>query len=146
MRNLGIIASVQPHFVVSDFWVEQRLGKTRARWTYPFKTLMEKGVLVTGGSDCPVEPISPLLGVYAAVSRERFPEEGISVEDALRIYTINAAYASFEEEIKGSIEAGKLADLVVLSDDLRKIEPSKIRDVRVETTIVGGKIVFQHAG
>ena len=142
MKELGVIASVQPHFVVSDFWVEKRLGKARARWVYPFKTLIERGVLVTGGSDCPVEPINPLLGVCAAVSRERSPEERINVEEALRIYTINAAYASFEEGIKGSIEAGKLADLVVLSDDLRKIKPDKIKDVRVEMTIVGGKIVF----
>ncbi|MFQ6087065.1 MAG: amidohydrolase [Candidatus Bathyarchaeia archaeon] len=142
MKKLGVIASVQPHFVVSDFWVEKRLGKARARWTYPFKTIIKKGVLVAGGSDCPVEPISPLLGIYAAVNREMFPQERMTVEEALRIYTINAAYASFEEKIKGSIEAGKLADLVVLSDDLRKIEPSKIKDVGVEMTIVGGKIVY----
>ncbi len=142
IKKLGVIASVQPHFVVSDFWVEKRLGKARARWTYPFKTLIQKGVFVAGGSDCPVEPISPLLGIYAAVNREIFPQERITVEEALRIYTINAAYASFEEKIKGSIEAGKLADLVVLSDDLRKIEPSKIKDVKVEMTIVGGKIVY----
>jgi len=142
MKKLGVIASVQPHFVVSDFWVEKRLGKARARWTYPFKTLIERGVLVTGGSDCPVEPISPLLGIYAAVNRAAFPQERITVEEALRIYTVNAAYASFEEKIKGSIEAGKLADLVVLSDDLRKIEPSKIKDVKVEMIIVGEKIVY----
>jgi len=146
MKKLGVIASVQPHFVVSDFWIEKRLGKARARWTYPFKTLIEKGVLVAGGSDCPVEPISPLLGICAAVNRETFPQERITVEEALCIHTVNAAYASFEEKMKSSIEAGKLADLVVLSDDLRKIEPSKIKDVRVEMTIVGGKIVFQLVG
>lgn len=142
MKKLGVIASVQPHFVVSDFWVEKRLGKTRARWTYPFKTLIKKGVLVAGGSDCPVEPISPLLGIYAAVNREMLPQERITVEEALRIYTINAAHASYEEKIKGSIEAGKLADLVVLSEDLRKIEPSEIKDVKVEMIIVGEKIVY----
>ena len=142
MKKLGVIASVQPHFVVSDFWVEKRLGKARARWTYPFKTLIEKGVLVVGGSDCPAEPISPLLGIHAAVNRQISPQEKITVEEALRIYTANAAYASFEEKIKGSIEAGKLADLVVLSDDLRKIEPNKIEDAQVEMTIVGGKIVY----
>lgn len=142
VKKLDIIASVQPHFVVSDFWVEKRLGKARARWTYPFRTLIREGVIVAGGSDCPVEPISPLLGIYAAVSRKTFPQQRITVKEALRIYTINAAYASFEEEIKGSVEAGKLADLVVLSDDLRKIEPSKIKDVEVEMTIVGGKTVY----
>jgi hypothetical protein len=142
MKELGVIASVQPHFVVSDFWVEQRLGKKRARWVYAFKTLMKKGILVVGGSDCPVEPINPLLGIYAAVNREMLPQETITVEEALRIYTINAAYASFEEKIKGSIEAGKLADLVVLSSDLREVAPSEIKDVKVEMTIVGGKIAY----
>jgi hypothetical protein len=142
MKKLGIIASVQPHFVVSDFWVEQRLGKKRARWTYAFKTLMEKGILVAGGSDCPVEPINPLLGIHAAVNREMLPQEKITLEEALRIYTVNAAYASFEERIKGSIEPGKLADLVVLSADLRKVEPCKIKDVKVEMTIIGGEIAY----
>jgi predicted amidohydrolase YtcJ len=142
MKKLNVIASVQPHFVVSDFWVENRLGKARSRWAYAFKTLIEKGVLVAGGSDCPVEPINPLLGICAAVNREISPQERISVEKALRIYTINAAYACFEEKTKGSIEVGKLADLTVLSDDLRKIEPSRIEDVGVEMTILGGEIVY----
>jgi predicted amidohydrolase YtcJ len=127
---------------VSDFWVEKRLGKARAKWTYPFKKLIHQGVFVVGGSDCPVEPISPLLGIYAAVNREISPQERITVEEALSLYTINAAYASFEEKIKGSIESGKLADLAVLSDDLQKIEPSRIKDVKVEMTIVGGKVVY----
>jgi predicted amidohydrolase YtcJ len=146
MKELNVIASVQPHFVVSDFWVENRLGKARGRWAYAFKTLIEKGVLVAGGSDCPVEPINPLLGIYAAVSREISPQERISVEKALLVYTINAAYACFEEKIKGSIEVGKLADLAVLSDDIRKIEPSKIKDVGVEMTILGGEIVNRAKG
>jgi len=142
LRKLGLIACVQPHFVMSDFWVKARLGPKRARWTYPFKTLVKNGVLLAGGSDCPVEPINPLFGVYALVARESLPEERVSVEEALRIYTINAAYASFEEKVKGSIEEGKLADFTVLSNDLFAVEPKKIRDVRVEMTIVGGKIVY----
>jgi hypothetical protein len=142
LKKLGVIASIQPHFVISDFWVVDRVGPTRARWVYPFKTLLQEGILVTGGSDCPVEPISPLLGMYAAVARETLPEERITVDDALRVYTINAAYASFEENVKGSIEAGKLADLVVLSHDPRAIPSSKIKDIRVETTIVGGRVVY----
>jgi len=89
-----------------------------------------------------VEPINPLLGICAAVNRAISPHERISVETALRIYTINAAYACFEEKTKGSIEVGKLADLTVLSDDLQKIEPSKIKDVGVEMTILGGEIVY----
>jgi predicted amidohydrolase YtcJ len=142
LKRLGLIACVQPHFVVSDFWVEARLGPDRARWTYLFKTLIESGVLIAGGSDCPVEPISPLLGVYALVARESFPEERVSVEEALRVYTLNAAYVSFEENVKGSIETGKLADFTVLSHNPLTIKPEKIRDVRVEMTIVGGKIVY----
>jgi hypothetical protein len=142
MKRLGVIASVQPHFVVSDFWVSDRLGLKRARWTYPFKTLIREGLPIAGGSDCPVEPISPLLGIWAAVSRESFPEEQISVEEALRMYTLNAAFSSFEEGVKGSIEAGKLADLVVLSHDPRRVPPDKIKDIEVEMTFVGGRMVY----
>lgn len=142
LKSLGLIASIQPHFVVSDFWIEARLGPARARWTYPFKTLIENGVLVTGGSDCPVEPIDPLFGVYALAARESFPEERVSVEEALKVFTVNAAYASFEENVKGSIEPGKLADFTVLSQNPLTTNPKKIKDIHVEMTIVGGKIVF----
>jgi predicted amidohydrolase YtcJ len=143
MKRLGLVASVQPHFVVSDFWVVERVGVERARWVYPFKTLMKSGVVVASGSDCPVEPINPLLGLWAAVARKSFVEESLTVEEALRTYTVNAAYASFSEDWFGRIEAGKFADFVVLSDDLLKISPEKIRDVRVEMTVVGGKIVYR---
>ena len=146
MKKLGVIASVQPHFVVSDFWVADRLGPKRARWTYPFKTLIQEGVLTVGGSDCPVEPINPLLGIWAAASRESFPEERISVDNALRMYTIDAAFASFEEDAKGSIEAGKLADLVVLSRDPRRVPPDEIKDIVVEMTFVGGRMVHGNSG
>ncbi len=146
MKKLGVIASVQPHFVISDFWVTDRLGLKRARWTYPFKTLIEKDVRTVSGSDCPVEPINPLLGIWAATSRDSFPEERISVDEALRMYTIDAAFASFEEDAKGSIEVGKLADLVVLSHDPRKVPPNKIKDIVVEMTFVGGRMVHGNSG
>ncbi|RLG98199.1 amidohydrolase [Candidatus Bathyarchaeota archaeon] len=142
MRRLGVIASVQPHFIVSDFWVEQRLGKARARWTYPFRTLLKERVVVCAGSDCPVEPISPLLGVWAAVVKQPILEEKLTVEEAFRLYTVNAAYASFEENLKGTIEEGKLADMVVLSEDPFEIEPEKIKEIDVLMTIVGGRIVY----
>jgi len=145
LKKLGLIACVQPHFVESDFWVEARLGPVRARWTYPFKTLMESGVLIAGGSDCPVEPISPLLGVYALVARESFPEERVSVEEALKIYTVNAAYASFEEDVKGSIEKGKLADFTVLSHNPFTVKHERVKDIKVEMTIVGGRIVYSRS-
>jgi predicted amidohydrolase YtcJ len=146
LKSLGVIASVQPHFVVSDFWVESRLGSARARWTYPFRTLVENDVLITGSSDCPVEPINPLLGVFALVARESFPEERVSVEEALRVYTFNAAYASFEESVKGSVETGKLADFTVLSQNPLTVSPKKVKDIQVEMTIVGGKTVFLREG
>lgn len=142
MKRLGLIASVQPHFVVSDFWVVNRVGNVRARWVYPFKTLMKEGLTVVAGSDCPVEPISPLLGVWAAVARKSFPEEKLSVEEALKAYTVNAASASFDEDKRGLIAVGKFADLVVLSDDLFGVSPDEIRDMKVEMVIVGGKVVY----
>jgi len=143
-RKLGLTASVQPHFIVSDFWVKDRVGKARARWVYPFKTLMNKGIVVVAGSDCPVEPINPLLGIWAATTRRDFQEEKLTVEEALRTYTMNAAYASYDEDKKGTIEAGKLADLTVLSKDLLDASADAIKDIQVEMTIVDGKVVYAH--
>jgi hypothetical protein len=142
MKRLGLIASVQPHFVASDFWIVDRVGKTRARWVYPFRTLMRDGLMVVSGSDCPVEPISPILGIWAAVSRKSFSEEGITAEEALKTYTLNAAYASFDEDKRGKIEAGKAADLTVLSNDALSVPSDDIRKIRVEMTIVDGKVVY----
>jgi predicted amidohydrolase YtcJ len=143
MKRLGLVASVQPHFVVSDFWVARRLGVERARWVYPFKTLMREGVVVASGSDCPVESINPLLGIWAAVNREGFFEERLSPEEVLKTYTVNAAYASFDEFKRGTIEVGKLADLTILSDDPLKVSPEAIKDVVVEMTVVDGKVVYE---
>jgi predicted amidohydrolase YtcJ len=146
IKELGMIVSVQPKCVITEFSVwsaVERLGSERARWLYPIKTLIKEGIRVVGGSDCPMEPISPLQGIQAAVTRQFFPEEQITVEEALRMYTVNAAYASFEEAVKGSIEEGKLADLTVLSGDPTAVSPSKIGDITVDVTIVGGKVVYQ---
>jgi len=142
MKHLKLIASVQPHFVISDFWTVDRIGKSRARWTYPFKTLTDAGVVVASSSDCPIEQINPLLGIWAGVTRKTGVEERLTVEEMLRTYTVNAAYASFDEEKKGTIEVGKLADLTVLSEDITEIIPDKIRDVTVQMVIVDGKIVY----
>jgi predicted amidohydrolase YtcJ len=143
LKTLGLIASVQPHFIVSDFWLVDRVGKERARTAFPFKTLTKEGVLVISGSDCPVEDISPLLGIWAAVA-QRGSEEGLNVEQALKTYTLNAAYASFDETERGTIEVGKLADFTILSDDLMSVEPGKIKKIKVETTVVNGEIVYSH--
>ncbi len=142
MKGLGIIASVQPHFVVSDFWIVSRVGLSRARWVYAFKSLLKSGIVVCGGSDCPVEPIQPLLGAWACVVKHPIVEERLSVEEALKLYTINAAFASFEEDVKGSIEVGKLADFVVLNEDPFEVDPNRIKDIEVLMTIIGGKVVY----
>jgi predicted amidohydrolase YtcJ len=142
MKRLGLIASVQPHFVVSDFWVADRVGKDRARWVYPFQTVLHEGLVVASGSDCPVEPINPLLGIWAAVARKSFSEERLTVEEALKTYTVNAAYASFEESEKGTIDVGKLADLTILSDDLFTIPRDQIKNVVAEMTVLNGKVVY----
>jgi predicted amidohydrolase YtcJ len=142
MKRLGLVASVQPHFVVSDFWVVDRVGKTRARWVYPFKTLIHKGIKVVSGSDSPVEPISPILGIWAAVERKSFPQESLTIEEALKTYTLNAAYASFDEDKRGTVEPGKLADLTILSGDLLSVQSDEVRSSKVEMTIVNGKVVY----
>lgn len=141
IKRLNLVVSVQPHFVVSDFWLHERLGKDRARLAYAFKTLVDAGIVVVSGSDCPVEPINPLLGIWAAVARKN-SDERLTLEEALRSYTLDAAYASFDENRKGSVEVGKFADLTILSDDLFSISLEKIKDVSVEMTIVDGKIVY----
>ncbi len=145
IKKLGITISVQPKCVISEFSVwsaVDRLGSKRARLLYPLKTLINEGIRVVGGSDCPMEPISPLSGIQAAVTRQFFPEEQITVDEALRMYTVNGAYASSEESEKGSIEEGKLADITVLSGDPRTVPPSKIGDIKVTMTMVGGKMVY----
>ncbi len=145
IKKLGVNVAVQPCTVISEFtaWSAiDRLGPKRARWLYPLKTLIQEGIRVSGGSDCPMEQISPFSGIQAAVTRQFFPEEQITVDDALRMYTVNAAYASFDENIKGSIEEGKLADLTVISNDPRTTPPSQIENIKVKMTILGGKIVY----
>lgn len=151
--NLGVIASVQPYHCIDDgVWAEKRIGPDRIKYTYPFKSFLDAGVKVCFGTDWFVAPLNPLLGLYAAVTRRTLdnknpdgwiPEQKISIEDAIKCYTINSAYASFEENIKGSIEVGKLADLIVLSDDILTIDPIKIKDAIVEMTVFDGKIIYK---
>jgi len=146
IKELGLTVSVQPKCVISEFSVwsaVDRLGSERARLLYPLKTLVNEGIRVIGGSDCPMEPLSPLQGIQAAITREFFPEEQITFDEALQMYTVNAAYASFEEKLKGSIEEGKLADLTVLSGDPKTVSSSRIGDINVDVTLVGGKVVYQ---
>ncbi len=155
--ELGIVAEVQPFHVSDDMrWMEERIGRERSRGAYPFRRLWDAGAVVSFGSDSPGTNASryylnPMLGLYAAVTRKTlsgapeggwFPDERISVRDALRAYTINTAYAGFEEDFKGSITVGKLADFVVLSDNLLAIDADDIKNVTVRMTFVGGRNVY----
>ncbi len=152
-KNIGVIASVQPYHCIDDgVWAEKRIGHERAMFTHIYKSLLKSGADVAFGTDWPVAPLNPLYGIYAAVTRRTVdgknpdgwnPEQKISVEDAIKCYTLNSAYASFEENIKGSIEVGKLADFVVLDEDILKIDPVKIKDVKVVMTIFDGEIVYK---
>jgi predicted amidohydrolase YtcJ len=150
--TLGVIASVQPYHAIDDGrWAEKRIGHERCKTTYPFRTFLDSGVKMCFGSDWTVGPLSPILGIYAAVTRRTtdganpngwIPEQKITVQEAIEAYSINCAYAAFEEGEKGSITPGKLADLVVLTDDILTIDPVRIEQVGVELTVVGGKIVY----
>jgi len=150
--KLGIVASMQPYHAIDDGrWAEKRLGHERVRWSYAWRSMLDAGAPLAFGSDWPVAPLSPVLGIYAAVTRSTldgrhpegwFPEQRLTVKEALRAYTRGSAFAAFEENEKGSIAPGKLGDVVVLSDDLFTIPPARIKDVRVVMTIVGGKIVY----
>jgi len=151
--KLGVIASVQPYHAIDDGrWAEDRIGHERCRTTYPFRTFLDHNVMMCFGSDWTVAPLSPLLGIYAAVTRRTldgknpggwFPEQKISVKEAIKAYTINNAYAAFEENKKGSVSVGKLADFVVLSDDILTIDPVKIETTQVEMTVLGGKVIYK---
>jgi predicted amidohydrolase YtcJ len=149
----GVIASVQPYHCLDDGrWIEKRIGKERARSAYAFRSLLDAGAVVVFGSDWWVAPMNPLLTIYAAVTRRTldgkhpegwFPEQKVSVAEAVHACTFQGAYASGEENLKGSLEPGKLADAVVLSDDIFSIDPAAIQAVKVDMTILDGKVVFE---
>jgi hypothetical protein len=151
--KLQVIASMQPYHCIDDGrWAEKRIGPERAKGAYAFRSLLDTGAVLAFGSDWPVAPLDPILGIYAAVTRITLdgkhpngwiPEQKISAEEALRAYTLGSAYASFDERIKGSIESDKLADIVVLSGDILTIPPEQIRDVRVELTVFDGRVVYR---
>jgi len=145
MKKLGLIASCQPPFINSEYtWLEKRLGKERCKYTYPYKSLIDAGVIIASSSDTPVESPSVIMGLHAMVTRNNFiPEECITIEEALKTYTINGAYAGFEEQIKGSIEVGKLADLVILDKNPLEVPKDEIKTIKVLETIIRGKTVYK---
>jgi len=151
MADHGIIASVQPQFVTSDTWTVDRVGLSRAKYAYPFKTLLEKGVLMGAGSDAPVEIPDPIYGIYSAVTRGVYEEnplgratedEKISVADAIRIYTEDAAKLSYDEGHLGRLDKGYYMDMVVLDRDLFNIGDREIKDAKVVLTVVNGEVVY----
>lgn len=145
MAKYGVIASCQPPFINSEYkWLSKRIGNERCKYTYPMKSIVNAGVLLASGSDCPIEDPNPILGLHALVTRNSFvPEECLSMEEALKSYTINAAYAAFEETLKGSIEVGKFADLVILDKNPLQTLKDKIREITILETIIKGKTVFK---
>ncbi len=150
-----VIASMQPYHAIDDGrWAEKRIGAERLKGTYAFRTLLDRGVRLAFGTDWNVAPLDPMQGLYAAVTRATLdgknpqgwvPEQKISLAEAIEAYTLGSAYAEFQEKEKGSLTAGKLADLVVLSDDIFAMVPEAIRNVKVEATIVGGRVVYQRS-
>ena len=148
MVELGVKFSVQPHFVITDWWVIDRLGVKRGRWVYAFKTLIQKGLLVTGSSDAPVEPHNPWTGVYAAVTRGEFEDlpiykvgsaEALDLATALKIYTVNGG--KMTEEPLGCLKEGFYADFILLNVNPFSLETNKLKEVRVLKTFVSGKEV-----
>jgi predicted amidohydrolase YtcJ len=146
---------VQPYHAIDDGrWAEGRIGHDRATRTYAFRTFLNHGVRLAFGTDWDVAPLNPMLTLYAAVTRATldgknpdgwFPEQKLTVPEAVDAYTMGSAFAEFQEKEKGSITPGKLADMVLLSDDIFSMNPAKIRDVKILKTIVGGKIVWDAA-
>ncbi len=148
-----VVASMQPFHIIDDGrWAWKRLDEKRLKGTYAFRSILDSGGVLALGSDSPVAPLNPIWGVYAAVTRRTLddknpngwiPEQKISVEDAIRGYSVGSAFAEFQDGVKGTIAPGNLADFVLLSQDIFTIDPNKIRDVRVLITVVNGVIVFE---
>ena len=148
-----VIASMQPYHAIDDGrWAENRIGKERAKTTYAFRSLLDAGTTLAFGTDWTVAPLNPISSIYAAVTRRTLdgknpngwiPEQKISVEDAVRAYTVGSAYAEFQENVKGTITPGKLADLVIISDDIFKIDPKEIEKAKVVMTIMDGRVVYE---
>jgi len=154
--KLGVIPSMQPTHCTSDkAWAEKRLGPERVKGAYAWRSLMQTGVHLPLSSDFPGETLNPFYGIYAAITRQDpqgnppggwYPEQKLTLDEALKGYTVEGAYAEFEEKDKGSIAAGKLADLTVISDDITKLEPKQILSIRVLRTFIGGKVVYEETG
>jgi predicted amidohydrolase YtcJ len=150
--RLGVIPVMQPTHATSDmYWAEDRVGAARVKGAYAWRSFIDAGCVIPCGSDFPVEGVNPLWGIYASVTRQDakewpdggwYPEQRMTVDEAVRGFTEHAAFAGFLERLNGTLEPGKLADLTVLTSDLMKIEPKGILDTEVAMTVVGGEVVF----
>ncbi|MEW6724851.1 MAG: amidohydrolase [Bacillota bacterium] len=156
MVRLKVLADVQPKFISSDLhWAGQRVGRERLTWSYCFRTMLEMGVGLAGGSDAPVEPLEPFLGIFAAVNRTDLdgqpkggwtPGERVNINQAIRLFAEGGPYAAFEEHRRGALVPGRLADLVVLDSDPWRVDPAQLKEIRPLLTMVGGRIGFRSGG
>ncbi|HEX8071350.1 MAG TPA: amidohydrolase [Pyrinomonadaceae bacterium] len=151
----GVVASMQPYHAIDDGrWAEKRIGHERARTTYAFRALLDAGAPLAFGTDWYVAPLNPMLGLYAAATRRTLdgknpqgwiPEQKITVAEAVRAYTVGSAYAEFQDDVKGTLAPGKLADLVILDRDIFEIDPADIEHARVTLTVMDGRVVYEAA-
>ena len=151
--SLKVVASMQPFHIIDDGrWAWKRLDEKRLKGTYAFRTLLDTGAVLAFGSDSPVAPLNPLFGVYAAVTRRTLddknpngwiPEQKISVDETVRAFTWGSAYGEFQENVKGTLEPGKVADFVILSDDIFTMDATKIGGATVMMTVMDGRVVFE---
>jgi hypothetical protein len=153
---LGVIASMQPYHAIDDGrWAEKELGPVRIQSSYAWRTLLDHGAVLAFGSDWPVAPLDPLMGIYAAVTRRTLdgknpdgwvPRERITVAEAVHAYTVGSAFAEYQEQIKGSLEPGKLADLVVLTEDIFHVAPANLDRARAYMTVFDGTVIYRSDG
>lgn len=153
VAKLPVICDVQPQFITSDFpWIQDKVGKERARYLYPFKSMLDLGIIIGGGSDAPIETPNPMLGIHAAVNRQTYGEEGayffeeaLSVFDALRLYTTLASEIGQTTDRTGRIKVGYEADFTVLDQDPFKVNRQDLAQIQAKLTIVNGNIVYERA-
>jgi predicted amidohydrolase YtcJ len=153
MRRVKVVADIQPKFISTDMrWAVERVGAARMRSSYSWRTMRRAGIPLAGGSDCPVEPLDPLLGVYCAVTRKDidgnppsgfFPNEKLTLDEAVKLFTLGGAYGAHQEHKKGSLTPGKLCDFVVLSEDITAVSPDEIKGLEVLLTVVGGEVAYR---
>jgi predicted amidohydrolase YtcJ len=151
--SLGVIASIQPSHCIDDMhWAEKRIGRERSRFAYNFKSFVDAGVRLSFGTDWFVEPLNPMIGLYAAVTRQFpdgtppdgwFPEERITLAQAVEYYTAGSAYAEFTDDRKGRLQPGYLADFLVLSKPIFDVPPREILETHPVMTIVGGRVAYE---